>query len=235
VRFPLGLSPEKQEISSYIIQSQEEEIKRIALELHEGVGQSLYSMFTGLQFIEAGVEQPHLKSYIKEMSQIMEKTIREIRLLSVELHPPTLTTLGLLPAMKSYVKLYTSTFGVEVDIESDGEIQTISESSSIAIFRVCQEALSNIAQYADTSNVKMTFSWLGNLLQITIKDYGRGFELNENESFGIAAMKERMFLTGGDCVVSSKIGEGTSIEISLPLNVEEEQRGVYVDQNSTSG
>jgi signal transduction histidine kinase len=235
VRFPLGLSPEKQEISSYIIQSQEEEIKRIALELHEGVGQSLYSMFTGLQFIEAGVEQPHLKSYIKEMSQIMEKTIREIRLLSVELHPPTLTTLGLLPAMKSYVKLYTSTFGVEVDIESDGEIQTISESSSIAIFRVCQEALSNIAQYADTSNVKMTFVWLENLLQITIKDYGRGFELNENESFGIAAMKERMFLTGGDCVVSSKIGEGTSIEISLPLNVEEEQRGVYVDQNSTSG
>jgi signal transduction histidine kinase len=235
VRFPLGLSPEKQEISSYIIQSQEEEIKRIALELHEGVGQSLYSMFTGLQFIEAGVEQPHLKSYIKEMSQIMEKTIQEIRLLSVELHPPTLTTLGLLPAMKSYVKLYTSTFGVEVDIESDGEIQTISESSSIAIFRVCQEALSNIAQYADTSNVKMTFAWLENSLQITIKDYGRGFELNENESFGIAAMKERMFLTGGDCVVSSKIGEGTSIEISLPLNVEEEQRGVYVDQNSTSG
>jgi signal transduction histidine kinase len=235
VRFPLGLSPEKQEISSYIIQSQEEEIKRIALELHEGVGQSLYSMFTGLQFIEAGVEQPHLKSYIKEMSQIMEKTIQEIRLLSVELHPPTLTTLGLLPAMKSYVKLYTSTFGVEVDIESDGEIQTISESSSIAIFRVCQEALSNIAQYADTSNVKMTFAWLENSLQITIKDYGRGFELNENESFGIAAMKERMFLTGGDCVVSSKIGEGTSIEIFLPLNVEEEQRGVYVDQNSTSG
>jgi two-component system sensor histidine kinase NreB len=230
----MGLSPEKQKISSYIIQSQEEEIKRIALELHEGVGQSLYSMFTGLQFIEAGVEQPHLKSYIKEMSQIMEKTIQEIRLLSVELHPPTLTTLGLLPAMKSYVKLYTSTFGIEVDIESDGVEQSIIESSSIAIFRVCQEALSNIAQYADTSNVKMTFAWLENSLQITIKDYGRGFELSENQSFGIAAMKERMFLTGGDCVVSSKVGEGTSIEISLPLNVEEEQRGVYVDQNSTS-
>lgn len=231
----MGHSPEKQEISSYIIQSQEEEIKRIALELHEGVGQSLYSMFTGLQLIETSVEQPHLKSYIKEMSQIMEKTIREIRLLSVELHPPTLTTLGLLPAMKSYVKLYTSTFGIEVEIESDGEEQSIIESSSIAIFRVCQEALSNIAKYADTSNVKMTFVWSKNLLQINIKDYGRGFELNENQSFGIAAMKERMFLTGGDCVVSSKIGEGTSIEISLPLNfVEEEQRGVYIDQNSAS-
>jgi signal transduction histidine kinase len=234
VRYPMGLLPEKQEISSYIIQSQEEEIKRIALELHEGVGQSLYSMFTGLQFIEAGVEQPHLKSYIKEMSQIMEKTIREIRLLSVELHPPTLTTLGLLPAIKSYVKLYTSTFGIEVDIKSIGEERSINESSSIAIFRVCQEALSNIAKYADISIVKMTFIWSEQSLQINIQDYGRGFEINEIQSFGIAAMKERMFLTGGDCVVSSKIGEGTSIEISLPLKVEEEQRGVNIDQNSAS-
>lgn len=228
------LLPEKQKISSYIIQSQEEEIKRIALELHEGVGQSLYSMFTGLQFIEAGIEQPHLKSYIKEMSQIMEKTIQEIRLLSVELHPPTLTTLGLLPAMKSYVKLYTSTFGIEVEVESIGEEQLILDNSSIAIFRVCQEALSNIAKYADTSNINMTFKWSDQSLQIFIKDYGKGFDPKNSQSFGIAAMKERMFLIGGDCVISSKVGEGTSIEISLPFSEEEDQRGVIIDQNTAS-
>lgn len=231
----MGLLPEKQKISSYIIQSQEEEIKRIALELHEGVGQSLYSMFTGLQFIEAGLEQqPHLKSYIKEMSQVMEKTIQEIRLLSVELHPPTLTTLGLLPAIKSYVKLYTSTFGIEVEMESIGLERSISESSGIAIFRVFQEALSNIAKYADTSNVKVYFHWSEESLKITIKDFGKGFEMSEQGSFGLAAMKERMFLTGGDCVISSKIGEGTSIEISLPFFKEEDQRGVYIDQNTVS-
>jgi signal transduction histidine kinase len=227
--------PEKQKISSYIIQSQEEEIKRIALELHEGVAQSLYSMFAGLQFVETSVEQPHLKSYMKEMSQIMEKTIQEIRLLSVELHPPTLTTLGLLPAMKSYVKLYTSTFGIEVDIDSKGEERTISKESSIAIFRVCQEALSNIAKYADTSNVKMSLIWSNRLLQVQINDFGRGFELENINSYGLAAMKERMVLIGGDCVISSKIGEGTSIEISLPLSIEEEQRGVYIDSNTISG
>jgi signal transduction histidine kinase len=227
--------PDKQKISSYIIQSQEEEIKRIALELHEGVAQSLYSMFTGLQFVEASVEQPHLKSYMKEVSQIMEKTIQEIRLLSVELHPPTLTTLGLLPAMKSYVKLYTSTFGIEVDIDSKGEERTISKESSIAIFRVCQEALSNIAKYADTSNVKMSLIWSNGLLQVRINDFGKGFELENINSYGLAAMKERMVLIGGDCVISSKIGEGTSIEISLPLSIEEEQRGVYIDSNTVSG
>lgn len=230
----MGHISDNQKISSYIIQSQEEEIKRIALELHEGVGQSLYSMFNSLQFIESAIQQQDLKLYIYEMSQIMVKTIQEIRLLSVELHPPTLTTLGLVPAIKSYGKLYTSTFGIEVDIESSGEELPISESSRIAIFRVCQEALSNIAKYADTSNVKISFFWTENALQIKIFDFGKGFDLEGKKSFGIEAMKERMFLTGGKCMISSKIGEGTTIEISLPLKKGEEQRGVYIDQNPAS-
>jgi signal transduction histidine kinase len=225
----MGRILENQNIRTYIIQSQEEEIKRIALELHEGVGQSLYSMFNGLQFIESVIEQQDLKVYLNEMSQIMEKTIQEIRMLSVELHPPTLTTLGLFPAIKSYGKLYTSTFGIEIDIETSGEELPISESSRIAIFRVCQEALSNIAKYADTSNVKISFFWTENALQIKVFDFGKGFDLEGEKSFGIEAMKERMFLTGGQCMISSKIGEGTTIEISLPLKKEEERRGVTID------
>ncbi|SMQ65448.1 two-component system, NarL family, sensor histidine kinase NreB [Bacillus sp. OV166] len=211
----------KQQISSYIIHSQEEEIKRIALELHEGVGQNLYSILTGLQFIESGAKEPHMKSYVREMSQLIEKTIQEIRLLSVELHPPTLTTLGLLPAMKSYIKLYTSTFGIQVDLDSTDEEKWISEKNRITVFRVCQEALANIAKYADTSNVKMNFIWSEQELKISIYDFGRGFQQDENNfinpSSGIAGMKERMLLTGGQCTISSKIGEGTSIVLALPL------------------
>ena len=155
------------------------------------------------------------------MTQLIEKTIQEIRLLSVELHPPALTTLGLLPAIKSYINLYTSTFGVLVDLEASGEEKPIPEQSSVAVFRVCQEALTNIAKHADTSNVKLSLIWKENELKISIVDFGGGFELDELEmnpvSLGIAAMKERMLLTGGHCVISSKIGEGTSVEISLPL------------------
>ena len=212
----------KQQISSYIIHSQEEEIKRIALELHEGVGQNLYSILTGLQFIESGTKEPHMKHYVREMSELIEKTIQEIRLLSVELHPPTLTTLGLLPAMRSYLKLYTSTFGILVDLETTGEEKWISEKNSITVFRVCQEALANIAKYADTSNITINFIWTEEELTITIYDFGKGFQPEEykylNPLSGLAAMKERMLLTGGQCHISSKIGEGTSIEISLPLN-----------------
>ena len=214
-------SVSKEQIRSYIIQSQEEEIKRISMELHEGVGQNLFSILTGLQFVGSGLSQHHLKNYLQEMTQLIEKTIQEIRLLSVELHPPALTTLGLLPAIKSYIKLYTSTFGVLVDLESIGVEKPIQEQKSVAVFRVCQEALTNIAKHADTSNVKMRFVWNEVTLKITVVDFGGGFVTGEIENnsvtLGIAAMKERMLLTGGHCVISSKIGEGTSVEISLPL------------------
>lgn len=211
----------QQKINSYIIDSQEEEIKRIAMELHEGVGQNLYSILTGLQFIESGATEQNMKSYVREMSQLIEKTIQEIRLLSVELHPPTLTTFGLLPAMKSYLKLYTSTFGIMVDLESAGKEVSLPERSNIAVFRVCQEALANIAKYADTSQIKINFLWSQTELKITIHDFGKGFHLGEHgepyQSSGLAVMKERMHLTGGKCLISSKIGEGTSIELLLPL------------------
>lgn len=159
-----------------------------------------------------------MKNYVREMELLIEKTIQEIRLLSVELYPPALTTLGLLPAMKSYIKLYTSTFGILVDLESHGMEKEIPEKDRIAVFRVCQEALMNVAKYADTCNVKMNFLWTETDLTISVYDFGKGFQPEEHEqSSGLATMKERMLLTGGQCMISSKIGEGTSIEISLPL------------------
>jgi signal transduction histidine kinase len=211
----------KNQIGSYIIQTQEEEIKRISLELHEGVGQNLFSILTGLKLVESGINEEHYRNYLHEMTQLIEKTMQEIRLLSVELYPPALTTLGLLPALKSYIKVYTSTFGILVELSSTGEEKYILEQKSIAVFRVCQEALANIAKYADTSNVKMELNWSDSELKITIFDFGRGFQKEDLEknpyALGIATMKERMLLTGGQCEISSKIGEGTSIEISLPI------------------
>ncbi|RHW41509.1 sensor histidine kinase [Neobacillus notoginsengisoli] len=212
----------QKEISSYIIHSQEDELKRIALDLHEGVGQNLYSVFNGLQFIESAVQDPAMKEYVAEMSRLMERTIQEIRLLSVELHPPTLSTLGFVPAIKSYIKLYTSTFGVIVDVETEGEEQAISEKGRIAVFRVCQEALANIAKYADTCHVSMAIRWSSDVLTVVIKDFGQGFDLEDSpqtyQSSGLAAMKERMLLAGGNCHISSTIGEGTLIELTLPLD-----------------
>lgn len=212
-------SPVRNQISSYIIQSQEEEIKRIALELHEGVGQTLYSVYTGLQFMEQATIGSDMKSYVNEMSQLLEKTIQEIRLLSVELYPPTLTTLGLIPAMKSYLRMYTSTYGILVDFDVAGEESNLTEAQKITLFRVCQEALGNVAKYADTRFVQLDFSFSVYELTISIKDNGIGFHVTKEiqQSSGLAAMSERMNLIGGQCVITSKIGTGTTIHILLPL------------------
>jgi signal transduction histidine kinase len=211
--------PVNNNISSYIIQSQEEEIKRIALELHEGVGQTLYSLYTGMQFIGNAVEQADMKGYVSDMAELLEKTIQEIRLLAVELHPPTLTTLGLLPAMKSYLKLYTSTYGIEVELENSGKEIPLMEKQRITLFRVCQEALANIARYADTVKAEMAFKWNSDHLSIIIKDNGRGFDIDKgwHQSTGLAAMKERMHLIGGEWHLSSRIGEGTAVKLYLPF------------------
>ena len=210
--------PEKKEVSKYIIQSSEDEIKRIAIELHEGVGQTLYSVYTGLQFMEESTKEREMKNYIHEMGEILEKTIQEIRFLSVELHPPTLSTLGFFPALKSYLKLYTSTYGILVELNQDGKEYTLPESHRITLFRVCQEALGNIAKYADTLQVKIDINWSTHLFQIVIKDFGIGFEVeNKLHNPGLAAMKERMKLIGGDCVIDSILGKGTTVKLDLPV------------------
>ncbi|WP_458352536.1 sensor histidine kinase [Peribacillus frigoritolerans] len=215
----MNTQPLKNNISSYIIQTHEEEIKRIAMELHEGVGQSLSSLFSGMQLIETAIEQPAMKIYAGDMKQLLEKAIQEIRLLAVELHPPALTTFGLISAMKSYTKIYTSTYGIEVEMENLGIESQISDRDSITLFRVCQEALVNIARYADTTKASILFKWEKNMLLIMIKDSGKGFEVEVamNKLSGLAAMCERMHLIGGNCTIFSKIEHGTSIEISLPL------------------
>lgn len=209
---------EKKEISNYIIQSSEDEIKRIALELHEGVGQTLYSVFTGMQLLEANMTDHESKRHVHEMKEVLEKTIQEIRFLSVELHPPTLSSFGFLPALKSYVNLYKATYGILVEVVQVGQEILLPERHRIMLFRVCQEALGNIAKYADTHQVEIKVNWEKDHVEILICDDGIGFdvELNRHKQ-GLAVMHERMNLIGGNCVIASTLGKGTKIQLKLPL------------------
>ncbi|MFD1037759.1 sensor histidine kinase [Virgibacillus byunsanensis] len=207
--------------SAYIIHSQEEEIKRIAVELHEGVSQNLYSLYTGLEFLQSGISDPTMKDYAKDLSELMNRTIQEVRLLSVELYPNTLAMLGLSSALKSYIKLFTSTFGIVIQVKSTGEEIELSESTSLAIFRSCQEALINIAKHADVAEATFQFTWEKKSLTIEIMDSGKGFNIHEemknNQFKGIAAIKQRMNIAGGRCVISSEKNKGTKVSLILPI------------------
>jgi two-component system sensor histidine kinase NreB len=123
------------------------------------------------------------------------------------------------PESAGTLKTDTSTFGIIVKMESFGTEIRMSEQRNIALFRVCQEALANIAKYADTSEASLIFTWGDHDLKMIIEDHGKGFDYEQQgkQSSGLEAMKERMYLVGGTCQVSSAIGEGTMVRVSLPF------------------
>ncbi|MBS4209219.1 sensor histidine kinase [Bacillus sp. FJAT-50079] len=211
--------PDEQMIKGHLIQTQEAEMKRIAFELHESIGQTLASLYSGMQIVEKKVDEPMMKEYIGVMVDQLEQIVQEVRSLSVELHPPSLTNFGLVAALKNYLQLYTSTYGIEVDFESSGSEVALCERKRVALFRVCQKAFTNIAKYADTSRASIRLHWGEAVLSVTIQDRGRGFHVKETvkHSAGLASMKERIHLVGGEWEITSTIGEGTFIKMSLPL------------------
>jgi len=221
-------------VISYIIEAQEEELKRIAHELHEGVAQTLYSTITGLRVIEGVLDNRELKDYTVNMINQLVGTIHELRKLSTELYPPSLDQLGFMSALKAYVKIYTSTYGIPIHFQSKGIERRFPLFSEVTLLRVCQEVLYNIAKYADTTRINIHFSWEEDFLFVLIQDYGCGFNLQEvldnKELLGIPGMMKRMELINGQIRIHSEIGRGTEVELSLPL----ETGGEKLDQNFAS-
>ena len=211
---------QKGNVISYLLQLQEHESKRIALEFHEGVAQNLYGVYTGLQFIEQGLPNEELKNFMNEMIHTMEMGIGEIRRISTELYPLTLSALGLVPAITQYANYYTSTFGIVINVKETGDSHMLEEAVNLAAFRVCQEALMNAAKYADVEEVTITISWEEEKMKLMIQDEGRGFLTekvkSENKAPGLLAMEERMRIVGGECKISSEINKGTKVTVVVP-------------------
>lgn len=204
-----------------IIQSQEEERKRIGFELHEEVSQNLYSVYTGLEFIQAGLD-PEYKNYAKEMSKLMMNTIREVRSLSAQLYPTTLASLGLRSALKSYTRLFSSNYKTEVQLTSLGEEYDIPEQESIAFFRSCQEALLYIAKYIEVEQVNITFTWGEKALELEMRVDGNGGQvegfIEDDQFLAIAAIEQRIDLVGGSCQMTSN-ENGTTLTFVLPKGI----------------
>jgi signal transduction histidine kinase len=208
-------------IVNYMIEAQEEELKRISTELHEGIAQTLYSLHIGLKVIENGIENQSLKRYTNDMIKSAERTLEELRWLSTELYPSSLHHLGLMPALKTYLEIYTSTFGIVVQLQWKGNDRKVPFAVEDSLFRVCQETLHNAAKYADTNEINIELEWTDTHLFVTIEDFGIGFDvettLRNKKLLGIVAMKQRMELIDGRFSISSVIGKGTKVTLRAPI------------------
>ncbi len=210
--------------ASQIINAQEQERKRIARELHDETSQMLTSLLISLAVLEKSVTDTQAQERIADTRTLAHRTLRAIRNLSIDLRPSALDDLGLLPALRWYIKEYHQKCSIEVEFNATGFKQRLSPEMEIAIYRIIQEALTNTARHSQAHSIRILMCEEPEQIFVRIVDDGRGFDLEtipknpgQDRGLGLAGMLERANLLNGDLHVNSQPGTGTTIEFTIPL------------------
>lgn len=201
-----------------VIQGQEQERMRISRELHDGIGQSLYSIFVGLKIVNQLKIDESVKEHLLEVERTTKEVMDEIKNMASQLRPPMLDDLGLIPALRSYLESYERQHGIEVESEL-AHVRDLDFAVTTALYRICQEALRNAAKYSDTRKVLVKLADQGDRIVMTIQDFGQGFELSESErerGIGLYSMRERAEALQGQLDIVSGRGNGTKIVVQIP-------------------
>jgi two-component system sensor histidine kinase NreB len=212
----------QRQLTNYVIQAQEEERKRISRDLHDSIGQALYSILVGLRVVNQLPLEDTLKQHLDEVVQLTARTLEEVKSLSAELRPSTLDDLGLVPAIRSYIKRFEQTFGIETELVVTGNLRRYAGVVETALYRIVQEAMTNAAKYADTDTLSVTLTDESDLLELKIKDEGVGFDPEhvrvKGTGLGLFGMRERANLLGGQMQIDSAPGQGTTVTVTIPLD-----------------
>jgi PAS domain S-box-containing protein len=207
---------ELQKMMTSIIDVQEDERKRLSRNLHDGIGQNLYSHLITINRLLSEVEHPLLYQMQKEATQLIE----EIRDISWELRPSVLDDLGLVPAIRSFLSRFSENYGIDVYFECVLN-RRLDISIELTIYRIIQEALTNIRKYADVSEATVTVREMNQTVRVMIEDKGIGFEMaTQPRGVGLFSMDERARAVGGKLTIFSSLGEGTKIILEVPATVQ---------------
>lgn len=221
--------------ASQIINAQEQERKRIARELHDETSQVLTSLLISLAILEESITTQEARERIADTRKLAHQTLRAIRNLSIDLRPSALDDLGLLPALRWYVKEYQKKCSIDVEFVAPGFKERLPAEMETALYRIVQEALTNTARHANAHKVLITIKEDDNAVYATIADDGHGFDVetllktaDQERGLGLAGMSERALLLGGSLNINASPGHGTTIEVRIPLNAAEEHNANHI-------
>jgi len=217
-------------VSMRLVQVQEEERRRIAREIHDSLGQHL----TALQLeVTAATHALHghaeLPRALQDAVRTIEESITMAQNLCYDLRPPLLDDFGLEAALRDHVIEYQEKWGIAVDFAAAKLDHLLSRDAETALFRVAQEAMNNVLKHAQARAVCVRLGLSGGRIFLRIQDNGRGFDpglrlsRERSDHFGLMTMNERIELLGGELVVESKPGSGTTITAWLPMQKGEER------------
>jgi PAS domain S-box-containing protein len=214
-------------LSVELISAQEAERRRISRELHDEMGQALTAMSINLSAVEEALPpecSPMIKERLTETGWLAERLLAQMRDLSHELRPTLLDDLGLLPALRWYVDRYTRRLKTEVEFEAIGFQDRLTAELETALYRVVQEALTNVARHAQASRVRIRLEHRGTTVTASIEDDGQGFNIEEcsgraasERGTGLIGMRERVTSLRGSFSIKSQPGEGTRLSLEIPV------------------
>lgn len=222
------------QLSSYLITAQEDERKRISFELHDELGQALSVLKLKLRSIERNLrdDQATLQSDCETVLEDIDLIIENIRRLTRDLSPAILEDLGLTGALRWMVDDFARLYKNKVSLKIDDINHLFSSESQIIIYRIIQEALTNIGKHAFSSHVSVSTKRRDHQVTFAVKDDGRGFDMNQllitnpnEKGMGLATMDERARMLGAQFEIQSHIGKGTRISLSVPMDTQINERG----------
>ncbi|MEH7225106.1 PAS domain-containing sensor histidine kinase [Bacillus sp. JJ1566] len=195
-----------------VISIQEEERKRFSRELHDGIGQSMFSLLIQLDQMLSEKPDERLGRLRQDVSFMME----DIRGLAWELRPSVLDDLGVVPALRKYIENYSQHYGIHVKFECTLKTR-LDIHKETTIYRVVQEALTNIAKYANVSDAVVKIHEAESEVAVEVIDNGQGFTGNEKgNGVGLFSMEERARGIGGTIMLHSEPGQGTTLKLEVP-------------------
>ncbi|OQW90218.1 MAG: hypothetical protein BWK72_03115 [Rhodoferax ferrireducens] len=217
-----------QALSRRVLEAQEQERRRVAIELHDELGQSLTAIKINLQLGERFKDQAPADLY-QENIRIVEDALQQVRSLATALRPSMLDDLGLAPALKWMAEQSASRSGFEVQFHHARTLERLAPEIETACFRIVQEALTNITRHAHASTVKIHLRRELNDMVLTVADDGRGFDTAamreraaSGASLGVLGMQERATLLGGQLDISAQPGLGSTVELRCPWRTQGE-------------
>jgi two-component system sensor histidine kinase UhpB len=211
------LEAERLGTAAAVLRAQESERARVARDLHDEVNQALAAVSIRLAATADGAP-PEFAEELAETQRLATQAMQELLGLARDLRPAALDDHGLLPALRTQVRLFGERFGIPTQFSADGTRVFLGEFAQLVVYRVVQEALSNAARHAHASKLKVAVTGCnGTRVRVAISDDGKGFDPNRlrDGGSGLAGMRERAMLAGGRLDVRTVPGAGTTIELVL--------------------
>ncbi len=217
LRMMQRLEAERRRAGSAALQAQEEERARVARDLHDEVNQSLTGLLLRLEATREAAP-PELEGQLAETKALANQAMRELLSLARQLRPTALDDLGLAAATAGQVE-QLARGEIEADFSAEGTFSDLDDDAQLVVYRVAQEALSNAARHSGAAHVEVRLRRDGAAggVELEVADDGRGFAFDDAEGgLGIAGMRERALLVGGELTIESRPGRGTTVRLSVP-------------------